>query len=343
MGSGLSKVNRSVVFARPVVDHVDASNLDVQIREFPTAGAGQVLVRNHYLSINPLVRALIDKANAYSNPLKLGSVIPGHGAGQVLVSNHPEFVAGDYVTGVLGWQEYCAINATDLKKVDITNIPLSAHLSVLGAAGLTAWCGVNLICMPKKGETFLVSSAAGAIGSLAGQLAAQAGCRVIGIAGGPEKCTYVTTKLGFDACVDYRQAQNPAILAEMIRAHAPEGIHSYFDNVGGSILDAAILAMQRHGRIAMCGMISSYDGTHVPLHNMLTALLLRLSICGFRYSEHQDLFPRAFEELERFYKNGSLIAPESIHDGIEQTPQVFVDLFSGHGLGLRLVRLPDSS
>jgi NADPH-dependent curcumin reductase CurA len=129
----------------------------------------------------------------------------------------------------------------------------------------------------------------------------------------------------------------------MIRAHAPEGVHSYFDNVGGEILDAAILTMQRHGRIAMCGMISNYNGTYVPVHNMLTALLLRLSILGFRYSEHQDLFPRALEELERLYMNGSLIAPESVHDGIEHTPQVFVDLFSGRGLGQRLIRLAVAS
>ena len=218
----------------------------------------------------------------------------GGTVGVVEASNHPGFAAGDTVVGMLGWQEYGLSDGTQLMKVDTRAVPMSAYLGPVGMPGVTAWYGLNRICEPKAGETVLVSAASGAVGSVVGQLAKQAGCRAIGIAGGQEKCDYVVSELGFDACIDHRQHGDVKSMARALREAAPKGIDGLFENVGGICLDAALACMNPFGRIALCGLIAGYDGQDIAIHNVRALLVLAARRCsGFIVSDHMDVWPQA--------------------------------------------------
>jgi NADPH-dependent curcumin reductase CurA len=247
----------------------------------PELQDGQVLVRHHYLSLDPYMRMRMNDAKSYAPPQALDQVMLGGTAGEVVASRHPAFTTGDQVVGAGGWQEY-SIAAADqpggLRKVDTTRIPLSAYLGAVGMPGVTAWYGLNRIIAPKAGETVVVSAASGAVGAVVGQLAKARGCRVVGLAGGPEKCRVVTGEFGFDACIDYRQHPDLKSLSAALAAACPDGIDGDFENVGGVTLDAVMRNMNAFGRIAVCGMIAGYNGEPIALTQPQLILLSRLKV-----------------------------------------------------------------
>jgi len=243
------------------------------------------------------------------------------------------------VSGMFGWQEYGLSDGTGLRKVDGRQVPLSAHLGVLGMPGVTAWYGVRRICVPKPGETVLVSAASGAVGSVAGQLAKQTGCRTIGIAGGPEKCAYVTDELGFDVCVDHRAHSDVRSMAEALKAAAPNGIDAIFENVGGVGLDAALTRINGFGRIALCGLIAGYEGSDISIHNVRALLVMRVKLQGFIIAEHLEEWPSAFAELVPAVASGRLRYRETVANGLAAAPEAFIGLLRGRNFGKQLVKL----
>ena len=229
----------------------------------PAIADGQLLVRNHFLSLDPYMRMRMEDVKSYAAPQALDEVMIGGTAGEVIESKHPKFKVGDKVVGMLGWSEIGVSDGTLLKQVDTSRIPLSAYLGVVGMPGMTAWYGLNQIIQPKAGQTIAVTAASGAVGGVVGQLAKLKGCRVIGIAGGKEKCGYVLDELGFDACIDYKGGN----LFKDVKAAAPDGIDGLFENVGGAVMDAVLARMNPYGRIALCGLISGYDGQPMPVRS----------------------------------------------------------------------------
>lgn len=301
----------------------------------PDVGASQVLVRNHYLSLDPYMRGRMSEAKSYASPQELGQTMIGGTAGEVIASRHPDFAAGDMVVGKLGWAEMGVADGALLRKVDTSRIALSAYLGVVGMPGMTAWYGVNKIMRASAGETILVSAASGAVGSAVGQLAKLQGCRAVGIAGGPEKCAYVVEQLGFDACVDYKAGKLAADLA----AAAPDGIDALFENVGGAGLDAALPLMNAFGRIALCGLIAGYNGDDMALRNLRFLLTSRLSLRGFIVTEHLDLWPQGLAELGALVADGKLLYRESVAQGLAAAPDAFIGLLKGRNFGKQLVKL----
>ena len=266
----------------------------------------------------------------------------GGTVGEVVESRHPRFTAGDQVVGFGGWQEWSVVDATQpgtLKKVDTTHVPLSYYLGAVGMPGVTAWYGLNKIIEPKAGETVVVSAATGAVGSAFAALAKARGCRVVGIAGGPEKCQYALDELHFDACIDYRLHPDVKTMAKALKDACPDGIDGYFENVGGHILDAVLLRTNAFARIALCGMIAGYDGAPLPLQNPALILINRLKVQGFIVSEHMEVWPEALQELGTLVAQGKLKPRESIAQGIESAPEAFLGLLKGKNFGKQLVKL----
>ncbi|WP_250492375.1 NADP-dependent oxidoreductase [Caballeronia sp. GAWG1-1] len=296
---------------------------------------GELRVRNHYLSLDPYMRGRMSDAKSYAAPQALNEVMIGGTVGEVVESRNPKFKVGDNVVGMYGWQEYGTSDGTGLYAVDTTHVPLSAYLGPVGMPGVTAWYGLNRIIEPKAGDTVAVSAASGAVGSVVGQLAKAAGCRVIGIAGGAEKCRYVVETLGFDACIDYKAGH----LYDELKAAAPDDIDGYFENVGGEVLDAVLPRMNAHGRIALCGMISGYDGKPLPLQAPRILLTQRLKLQGFIVSEHMELWPQALKELGERVATKKLIYRETIAQGLENAPEAFLGLLRGKNFGKQLVKL----
>ncbi len=307
---------------------------------------GQVLVRNHFLSLDPYMRGRMNDAKSYAQPQPLDQVMQGGTAGEVVASEHPGYQPGDTVVGFGGWQQYTLVDASIpgvMRKVDATRIPLSAYLGPVGMPGVTAWYGLMKICQPKAGQTIVVSAASGAVGSVVGQLAKTRGCRVVGIAGGAEKCDYVTRELGFDACVDYKaftgESADPKALYQALKEATPDGVDGCFENVGGPVLDATLARMNAFGRIAVCGMISGYDGAPIPLLQPQLLLLSRLTVEGFIVSEHMEVWPEALRELGTLVATGKLKYRETVAEGIESAPEAFLGLLKGRNFGKQLVKL----
>lgn len=308
----------------------------------PELADGQVLVRHHWLSLDPYMRGRMNEGKSYAQPQPLGEVMIGGTAGEVVASRNPQFAVGDKVVGMGGWQEYAIVSADQrgvLQKVDTSRVPLSAYLGPVGMPGVTGWYGLTQIIEPKVGETVVVSAASGAVGSVVGQLAKARGCRAVGIAGGPDKCGYVTGELGFDACIDYKAQRDLKSLAQALKAACPDGIDGYFENVGGTILDAVMLRMNAFGRIAMCGMISGYNGVPIPMANPALILVSRLKVQGFIVSEHMALWPQALQELGQGVAGGRIRYRESIAEGIASAPEAFLGLLEGRNFGKQLVKL----
>ena len=296
---------------------------------------GQVRVRNHFLSLDPYMRGRMSDSKSYAAPQPLDAVMIGGTAGEVVESRNPKFKAGDKVVGMSGWQEYGTSNGSDLHVVDTTHVPLSAYLGPVGMPGVTAWYGLNRIIAPKAGQTVVVSAASGAVGSVVGQLAKRAGCRAVGIAGGADKCRYVTETLGFDACVDYKAGN----LYQDLKAATPDGVDGYFENVGGEVLDATLARMNAFGRIALCGMIAGYDGAPMPLKYPQLLLTQRLLVQGFIVSEHMDVWPQALAELGALVAKQQLVYRESVAEGLENAPTAFLGMLKGQNFGKQLVKL----
>jgi NADPH-dependent curcumin reductase CurA len=238
-----------------------------------------------------------------------------------------------------GWQEYSVVDGRWVRKVDTSRIPLSAYLGPVGMPGVTAWYGLLKVCEAAAGQTISVSAASGAVGSVVGQLAKANGCKAVGFAGGPEKCRYVVDELGFDACVDYKAHADPKSLYAALKEAAPDFLHAHFENVGGAILDAAMVRMNDFGRIAVCGMISGYNGEPIPMTFPQLILTKRLKVQGFIVSEHMDQWPAALSELGALVASGRLKYRESITHGIESAPEAFFGLLKGKNFGKQLVKL----
>jgi NADPH-dependent curcumin reductase CurA len=334
--------NRRIVLASRPQGRAGVHNFELQTVPLPAALAeGQVLVRHRWLSLDPYMRMRMEDMKSYAAPQALGETMIGGTAGVVVDSRHPGFAAGDAVVGMGGWQEHGLYDASQpgaLRKVDASRVPLSAYLGAVGMPGVTAWVGLQLIVEPKAGETLLVNAASGAVGSVVGQLAKARGCRVVGIAGGPEKCAYVVDELGFDACIDHR-GKDFAALATELDAAAPKGVDGLFENVGGLLLDVALSRMNAFGRVALCGMISGYEGGAAPLAAPRLILTQRLKVQGFIVSEHMALWPQALKELAAGVAEGRIRTRESIADGLENAPEAFFGMLAGRNFGKQLVKL----
>lgn len=334
--------NRQILLDNRPQGEASASNFRLETSQTPALQDGQVLVRNHYLSLDPYMRGRMNDAKSYAAPQPLGEVMQGGTAGEVVESRSPKYQAGDMVQAMGGWQEFSVMSADQpgmLRKVDTTHVPISHYLGAVGMPGVTAWYGLVKILEPKQGQTVAVSAAAGAVGTAFGALARSRGCRVIGIAGGTDKCRYVTDEIGFDACIDYKQFKDLQSLSKAIRDAAPNGIDGYFENVGGMIMDAVMLRMNAFARIALCGMIAGYDGKPVPMSFPQLLLTNRIRLEGFIVSEHMDVWPQALTELGGLVGSGKFRPRESVAQGIQSAPEAFLGLLKGRNFGKQLVKL----
>jgi NADPH-dependent curcumin reductase CurA len=298
---------------------------------------GQMLVKVSHLSLDPAMRGWMNDAKSYIRPVAIGEVMRAGAAGKVIASRHPEFKEGDEVAGSFGVQQYAISDGKGVRKVDTRFAPLATYLGALGVPGMTAYFGLLDIGKPKPGETVVVSGAAGAVGSVVGQIAKIKGCRVVGIAGGPDKCA-LTTKLGFDAVIDYKAGDVKAAL----KAHCPDGIHVYFDNVGGDILDAALSRLAMHARIVICGAISQYNNT-TPVKgpaNYLSLLVNRASMTGMVVFDYADRYAEAGREMAQWIAAGKLVAKEDVvAGGIDAFPETLLKLFKGENFGKLVLAL----
>ena len=334
--------NRQILLDNRPKGEATVDNFKLVSTETPPLKDGQVLVRHHFLSLDPYMRGRMNDSKSYAASQPLGEVMIGGTVGVVAESKHPRYAVGDQVVGMGGWQEYSVVGAHErgaLRKVDTTYIPLSAYLGAVGMPGVTAWYGLVKIINPKAGDTVVVSAATGAVGSAFGALAKARGCRAVGIAGGPEKCQYAVQELGFDACIDYRLHKDMYSLAKALKEACPNGIDGYFENVGGMVLDAVLLRMNAFGRIAVCGMIAGYDGQPLPLANPALILVNRLKVEGFIVSEHMEVWPEALKELGTLVGSGKLRPRETVAQGIASAPEAFLGLLKGKNFGKQLVKL----
>jgi NADPH-dependent curcumin reductase CurA len=334
-------VNRQWVLKERPTGMVEPTNFELREDEVPAPADGQFLVRNLYLSLDPAMRTWMTAMRSYIPPVELGDVMRGACVAQVVESKRDGYEPGELVVGLFGWQDFALSEgngALPVTKVP-DGVPPTMPLGVLGITSLTAYFGLKEIGQAKAGETVVVSGAAGATGSVAGQLASQWGCRVIGIAGGPEKCAWLTDELGFDAAIDYKGAD----VSKRLRELCPKGLDVFFDNVGGEILEAALANLAWHARVVLCGAISNYnaDVPHGP-RNYMNLLVRRSRMEGFVVF---DYFPRtdeAMAELVPMVMNGTLRHREDIRDGLETAPQALVDLYTGANKGKLLVKIADA-
>jgi NADPH-dependent curcumin reductase len=338
----MAAMNRRIVLVSRPRGAASTDNFRLETVPLPEPGPGALLVRHHWLSLDPYMRGRMNDSKSYAPPQPLGEVMIGGTAGEIVASSNPAFAVGERVVGMGGWQEYSLVDArgaAQLRRVETTQLPLAAYLGPVGMPGVTAWYGLSMICRPKPGETVVVSAAAGAVGSIVGQLAKARGCRAVGIAGGRAKCDFVVEELGFDACIDYKAAADAPALDAALAAAAPGGVDACFENVGGRCLDAVIGRMNPFGRIALCGLIAGYDGTPVPITNPGPILRSRLRVQGFIIFEHEDIWPWAASELAAAVASGRLRYRETVAVGLENAPAAFLGLLRGENLGKQLVRL----
>jgi NADPH-dependent curcumin reductase len=328
-------MNKQVLLASRPKGPVTKDNFRLVETPVPVAGDGQLLVKNHWLSLDPYMRGRMDEAKSYAKSAELGEVMVGGAVGEVIESRHPKFKTGDWVVGALGWQLYGISDGTGMMKIDTAIAPASCYLGVLGMPGVTAWMGLLDLAQPKAGETVLVSAASGAVGSVVGQLAKIHGCRAVGIAGGKAKCDYVVRELGFDACVDHKAGR----LHDDLKAAAPQGIDVDFENVGGEIMDTVLRHMNAFSRISLCGLISQYNAEPYGYKNLRSLLVNRIRLQGFIVSDRPQLWPNAIGELAQWLKQGKLKYRESVAQGLESAPQAFIGMLKGENFGKQLVRL----
>jgi NADPH-dependent curcumin reductase len=334
--------NKQILLDNRPQGEASASNFKLVESDTPPLKEGEVLVRHHFLSLDPYMRGRMNDAKSYAAPQPVGQVMQGGTVGEVVESRSPKYAVGDKVVGMGGWQEYSVVSADQpggMRKVDTTHVPLSHYLGAVGMPGVTAWYGLVRIIEPKAGQTVVVSAASGAVGSAFGALAKARGCRAVGIAGGPDKCRYVTEELGFDACVDYKQHKDAQSLSKAIKDACPDGIDGYFENVGGMVMDAVMLRLNAHSRIALCGMIAGYDGQPVPMSYPQLLLTNRVRLQGFIVSEHMEDWPQALQELGTLVGTGKLRPRESVAQGLASAPEAFLGMLKGRNFGKQLVKV----
>ncbi len=330
--------NRQFLLAARPVGLPKDSDFNLVETPVPTPAANQFLVRAHYLSVDPYMRGRMNDVKSYAKPVQIGEVMTGGVVGKVVASNHPDYNAGDFAVGQFGWQEYAVSDGVGVRKVDPTLAPISTSLGVLGMPGLTAYFGLLDICDPKPGETVLVSGAAGAVGTLVGQIAKIKGCHTVGIAGTDDKVGYLTDELGFDAAFNYKTVTD---YFAKLRELCPNGIDSYFDNVGGTISDAAIRLLNVHARVSVCGQISQYNLEKPEMGPRLIGLLIvtRSKIQGFLVSDYWSRFDEGLREMAGWISEGKLKYQENVVEGFENMPRAFIGMLQGENTGKQLVRV----
>lgn len=299
----------------------------------------EILVKQIYISLDPAMRGWMNEGKSYAPPVKINDVMRALGVGVVVDSKNNQFAKGDHVSGIFGVQEYAISNGEGIHKVDKNLAPLPLYLSVLGMPGLTAYFGLLDVGKAKQGDTIVVSGAAGAVGAVVGQIAKIKGCRVVGIAGGADKCKYITQECGFDAAIDYKSED----VRKMLKQHCPNGIDVYFDNVGGDILNAALSLLAMHARVVICGAISQYNNTEEIKgpSNYLSLLVNRARMEGFIVFDYKDRYNEALAEMASWVKAGKLKSREHIVHGIETFPDTLLKLFSGENNGKLLLKISD--
>ena len=305
--------------------------------DVPEPGDGQLLVRIQYISLDPAMRGWMDNRRSYIAPVEIGAVMRAGTVGEVVASNNDQFPVGTHVVGTLGVQQYALSDGSDVHPIDATLAPLPRYLGTLGMTGWTAYFGLLRVGEPKAGDTVLVSGAAGAVGSVVGQIAKLKGCRVVGIAGGAEKCRYLTEVLGFDAAVDYKTGK----LVRSIREHCPHGVDVYFDNVGGEVLDAALINLSRGARVVICGAISQYnttEGVRGPA-NYLSLLVNRARMQGMVVFDYAKDYGKASREMAGWMMEGKLRAEEDVYEGIDNFHETFLRLFNGDKRGKLVLKI----
>jgi len=333
----MSNMNRQIVLARLPQGKLAPEDFKLIDSAMPRAGEGEALVRTRYISLDAANRAWMQGAT-YRDALGAGTVMSGRAVGEVIESRHLNFRTGDLAFGDCGWQEYAAVPGQSLMKQSHVR-PLSHLLSVYGVSGLTGYFGVLEVGRPKPGETFVISAAAGAVGSFAGQIANITGCRVVGIAGGDEKCRWLTEELGYDAAVNYKSGP----ISETLKAACPNGIDVYFDNVGGETFEAALAQMNLMGRIACCGVVSTYDAAAQPTHGPhgvpFLFVVKRLTMRGFIVSDFFAKRDEALAQLRSWVEEGQLKVIEDIVEGFENLPDALIGLLHGKNWGKRMVKI----
>jgi NADPH-dependent curcumin reductase CurA len=304
----------------------------------PEPADGEVLVEVEYLSLDPAMRGWMNEARSYVPPVGIGEVMRAGALGRVVQSRHPAYGVGERVSGMLGVQRYALSDGNGLNPVDTALAPAPVHLGALGMTGLTAYFGLLDIGRPEPGQTVVVSGAAGAVGSVAGQIARIKGCRAVGIAGGPEKCEWLTQELGFDAAIDYKRGD----LRAQLREHTPNGVDVYFDNVGGEILDEVLRRLARGARVVICGAISQYNAEQPPQGpaNYIQLLVMRASMTGFLVFDFAKRYPEGVAQLAQWLRSGELRAREDVvPGGLDKFPDVFLMLFRGENTGKLILQL----
>ena len=328
--------NMQVLLASRPTGWVEESNFRIVETPIPKPEARQILIKIHWLSLDPYMRGRMSTAKSYVKPVEVGEVMTGGTVGEVIESSNPKFKTGDYVVGSLGWQQYAVSDGEGLTKVDPKLVPLSCYVGVVGMPGGTACIGLLEHCQPKAGETVVVSAASGAVGSVVGQIAKLQGCRAVGIAGGKAKCDYVVKELGFDACVDYKGGN----LYEELKAACPDGIDCYFENVGGVVMDTVFRLFNPFARVALCGMIADYNATEAYGVKMMRSLLVnRVNLRGFIVFDRLDLYARAIPQLGRWVSQGKIKYHETVAVGLENAPSAFIGMLKGANLGKQLVKV----
>jgi len=328
--------NKQVVLAARPQGPVTPENFRLIEVPIPTPGPGEVLVKNEWLSLDPYMRGRMNEVKSYAPYVELGAVMVGQTVGEVIASKDASFKPGDKVLAPLGWQLYGVAPAREITKVDASGVPASYYLGILGMPGITAWFGLHEIGKPKEGETVVVSAATGAVGSVAGQLAKIEGSRVVGIAGGKDKCDYAVAELGYDACIDYKAGN----LRDRLRDACPKGIDVDFENAGGEILDTVLSLMNPFSRVVVCGLIAEYSlAEPYRYRNMRAVLVNRIRMQGMIVFDWKARYGEALVDLHRHVSAGRLKYRESIAEGLENAPAAFIALLQGGNFGKQLVKL----
>ncbi|WP_435659815.1 NADP-dependent oxidoreductase [Leisingera caerulea] len=335
------QMQRIVLASRPE-GQANEENFRLESVDMPQPEEGEVLVRVHYMSLDPYMRGRMNAGKSYADPVEIGETMTAGGVGEVIASNSPDFQPGDFALGAFGWASHACAQGSDIRKLDPDMAPLTTALGVLGMPGFTAWHGLDAYGRPQAGETLVVAAATGPVGSMVGQLAKQKGLRVVGIAGGADKCKLAVDTFGFDACLDHRAYASAEGLNEALAAECPDGIDIYYENVGGKVLEAVLPLMNNFGRIPVCGMIAWYNSAETDLtapaiwRSVLTKFL---SVNGFIIFNHYDRYGDFLGEVGPGIASGDIKYLEDIAEGLENAPRTFLSMMQGGNTGKQIVKL----
>ena len=348
-GIEMSEQMQEIVLASRPPAAPEAANFRLETTDVPEPGPDDVLVRVHYMSLDPYMRGRMSDAKSYAASTPIGGRMEAGGVGEVIASNSDRVKPGDMVVGQFGWGTYGVQPGNMVRKVDPDLVPLTTYLGVLGMPGLTAWHGLSAYGRPQAGETLAVAAATGPVGSMVGQIAKSMGLRTVGIAGGADKVTLAKETFGFDACLDHRAYDDAKALSTALADVAPDGIDIYFENVGGKVLEAVLPQMNNFGRIPVCGMVSWYNGANLPEQTpgsvlsapyiWRTILVKFLSVNGFIIFNHWDRFPEFFGEIAPKVKSGEIAVVEDIAEGLSAAPEAFIGMLEGRNRGKQIVKL----